>query len=107
VDGDQLIARDENDWRTHDVTVGEALQLHVGQLVLVVRVEQIAQPTRRQLDAAEDPAIGGVGDKVIPRRKGFARGFDRPAGRDAQRELQPAWEASNDHPPTVGEGGRA
>ena len=96
---DQLVASRQDNRRAQDVPIGKALELDVNQLVLIVTVEQIAEPARCQRKLAEDSAVGSIGDELAQRWTGNSHRSGRLIHAQAENKPEAARQATDDHEP--------
>src|SRR5450631_3933418 len=97
MDRDELVTSGQDNRRAQDVAVGQALELDVGQLVLIMAVEQVTEPPRSWRELTEDPAVSRIRHEVAHGRRGRS---DRRSGcrlGDTQYGTQAARKASDDH----------
>src|SRR5450755_1907155 len=97
MDRDELVSSGQDNRGTQDVAVGQALELHVDQFVLIMAVEQVTEPPRSWRELTEDPAVSRIRHEVVHSRRGRSdrRSGCRPG--DAQYGTQATRKASDDH----------
>jgi len=64
MDRDQLVAGSQHHRGAQDMAVGQALEVDVTELELIVTVERVAQPAGSERKLADDPAISRIRDEL-------------------------------------------
>lgn len=86
--GDQLATVDDDLVDRLGDPILETLDLDLGEMKLLVRIEQIRQPVRSKPDPAKHPVVQAVGNEANERRVRYGVWFEDLLGRGLEDEVQ-------------------